>query len=155
MFSANFAGCLPEGDGPLPTFDTAAEAWNYLLEELGDDRWTPDDEDDPDGPQSMTRTALLMERMEADDRPGTCHTVDGIYEVEVVEDEDEVEALLDEVTGGDRPATQNEYAEVLEEISAPKMDRAANLMAMLKLSEGKVRRVIEHTSTPVGKIKNF
>lgn len=33
----NMPGCLPDTDGPLPEFDTLAEAWAYLADEIARD----------------------------------------------------------------------------------------------------------------------
>lgn len=85
-----FPGCLPEGDGDLSVFETAAEAWRDHLTTLGDDRWVLDDEDDPDGPQSMTNVALAMERAETDGLVGTIGSLTVNYEVIEVEDYSEV-----------------------------------------------------------------
>jgi hypothetical protein len=71
----NVPGYLPESD-PVE-FDTAREAWQYLLDELerGELRWQPDDLADPDGPASATKTALELERQveAAHARPGTVY----------------------------------------------------------------------------------
>jgi hypothetical protein len=60
-------GYLPMDDDP-PTFDTPAEAWQYLADERehGEGRWVLDDPDDPDGTASEDPTyACLTHAAEA------------------------------------------------------------------------------------------
>jgi hypothetical protein len=66
-------GYLPEGD--MPTFETAAEAWRYLADEMerGELSHAPDDWSDLEGPQSCTSTYLEVQRMEREDRVGAVH----------------------------------------------------------------------------------
>jgi hypothetical protein len=60
----NRPGYLPDTAEQTPAFPTAKEAWESLLESLPDElRWQPDDESDPDGPQSLTPLAIRMETM--------------------------------------------------------------------------------------------
>lgn len=60
----NIPGYLPMDDEP-PTFDTAAEAWDYLASERmrAEDEFggIPDDENDPDGPCHYSETVIRLE----------------------------------------------------------------------------------------------
>jgi hypothetical protein len=100
----NTPGYLPMDDEP-PTFDTAREAWEYLAEERmrADEAWEPDDENDPDGPQSIDDTQAKLEEMARLDRAGTVyaptpgydgdHDLGLAYSVEYVHDGFEAGAL--------------------------------------------------------------
>lgn len=61
----NVPGYLGTDDEP-PTFETPGEAWGYLAEERqeSDDAWVPVDAEDPDGPQQLDETCVLLERYE-------------------------------------------------------------------------------------------
>lgn len=69
----NIPGYLPESE-PV-AFDSAREAWDYLIDELERDElaWAPDDWNDTDGPASRTETALTMERNRDADKEGTVY----------------------------------------------------------------------------------
>jgi hypothetical protein len=63
LATVNVPGYLPMDDDP-PVFDSAQDAWQYLSDEYqrdGESAWTPDDEDDPDGPASLNETAVALE----------------------------------------------------------------------------------------------
>lgn len=70
----NVPGYLPMADEPAE-FDSAREAWEYLLDELerGELRWQPDDLSDPTGPHSLTGTAISMEKLRDSDMDGTVY----------------------------------------------------------------------------------
>jgi hypothetical protein len=56
------AGCLPDTAEDLPTFETCEAAWTYLADNLTEDEaWTPEDEDDPEGPHRRSDLALRLE----------------------------------------------------------------------------------------------
>lgn len=72
----NVPGYLPMDDDP-PTFETARDAWQYLVDESqhdGESAWLVDDIDDPDGPASLAPWALELERMVETDRIGTVYS---------------------------------------------------------------------------------
>lgn len=86
MFIAicNIPGYLPESDPFIA--DTAASAWQAFADEREqlDICWTPDNEDDPEGPASLDATQLALESKVRDDRPGVVQAGDGyVYTVEV------------------------------------------------------------------------
>ena len=74
-------GCLPESSD---TFDNIEDAWQYLIDILGDDAWEPDDEDNVSGPHSLTQLALKMQAFMDNEKDGCVYEPDGIgvYEVE-------------------------------------------------------------------------
>ena len=72
-------GCLPDTAEDLPTFDTAAEAWTYLADSLTDDEgWTPESEDDPEGPHRRSDLALDLEEHARHRRAGPRVTRHGL-----------------------------------------------------------------------------
>lgn len=69
---------------PLTGFPTATAAWEALLEivERTGWAWYPDDEDDPDGPHSLTPLPVNMQRLAhyyglEKGKPGTVYDNDG------------------------------------------------------------------------------
>jgi hypothetical protein len=86
MFVAmtHFYGCLPDTAEDLPTFETAAEAWTYLADSLSEEEgWTPENEDDPEGPHRRSGLALDLEEharlAEQFNHTGTIYTQGGSY----------------------------------------------------------------------------
>lgn len=101
-YTATYAlpGCLPDSDQPAPVFATAAEAWQFLADEIQrtDAAWMPDDDDDADGPQSLRPFVIELEqraaRTAADGTSvatvGTVYGTDGYaYSVDYADDDDD------------------------------------------------------------------
>jgi hypothetical protein len=73
--TVNVPGYLPMADD-VNVFETAREAWGFLLEEMerGELAWQPADPTDPDGPQDRSEAALEIERqIDARHRVGTVY----------------------------------------------------------------------------------
>jgi hypothetical protein len=87
----NVPGYLPESD-PL-AFDSAREAWEYLVTEEQDRNedvaWVPDNEEDPEGPASLAPYVLSMEAKAREDRTGTVYGPTLAYSVDYAEWEEE------------------------------------------------------------------
>ena len=81
---SGFSGATMPPLSEFRVYETPAEVWAVLYNDMETFGWShvPDNEDDPEGPQSLSPAAVKVQEMEAANRTGTVRSPSGaVWEV--------------------------------------------------------------------------